>query len=159
MGRAVTCFLRAADLGVVVATPEPTSITDAYALIKCVVAPAGAQVLREERAPRVVLVVNQVAGEREARSVHARIGAVCDRFLRYPLPLLGWVAQDVRVGSAVRKKRPVMLEFPRCQATRDLHLLGETVVRMLGSAAGTVTDTRARSGLGAMLTKLFLRGS
>lgn len=158
MGRGVTCFLRAADLAVVVATPEPTSITDAYALLKCVVAPAGAQSLRQEREPRVALVVNQVTGEREARSVHARIGAVSDRFLKYPLPLLGWVAQDVRVASAVRKKRPVLLEFPRCAASRDLRRLGETVARVLGPSEAAAGDGRAHRGLAWMMSRLFLRG-
>src|SRR5262249_30770337 len=74
VGPSVLDFLYAADLALVVATPEPTAIADAYALIKCLHAgrlDAGAR--RDHAAqPAVALVVNQ-ADPREAAAVHARI--------------------------------------------------------------------------------------
>ena len=159
LSRGVTCFLRAADLSIIVATPDPTSITDAYALIKCVVS-GGARLHTGDpgaASPRIVLLVNQADSEREARSVHARIAAVAQRFLSYRLPLLGWVAQDVRVIAAVRKRAPVMLESPRCQASRDLRDLALTVMRELRPAQGPAPAAAPRPGLSGLLSRLFLR--
>ncbi|MCC6660883.1 MAG: MinD/ParA family protein [Phycisphaerales bacterium] len=170
ISRGVTCFLRAADLSVVVATPDPTSITDAYALVKCVVGgaapgdtapggttPGGAALQSGGATPHVVLVVNQADSEREARSVHARIAAVTQRFLSYRLPLLGWVAQDVRVIAAVRKRAPVMLESPRCQASRDLRDLALSVMREVRPAQGSLRPVVQRPGLSGLFSRLFLR--
>ncbi len=143
IGPNVTNFVAAADLALVVATPEPTAIADAYALIKCVAArryevrdgPArrGGGVGLASRCPaNLALLINQVADGAEARSVHARIGAVCDRFLALKVRLAGWIAQDLRVADSVRARRPFVLHAPRTQATRDILRLAESLLRPLG---------------------------
>lgn len=160
LGREVIAFMEVADLAVVVATPEPTSIADAYALIKCVHQNAKeARALRrtpEAAEPRMVLVVNQASGQAEADAVHARMSAVSARFLGAPLPLLGWVSQDHRVAAAVRARRPVLLESPNTSASRDLQRLAREVVKAVGgaSAAG-----ERRKGISGWLSRLVLRGS
>jgi flagellar biosynthesis protein FlhG len=127
VGGVVTSLLNAADMGVVVVTPEPTSIADAYALIKC--AHAGA----EEgawRTPR--LLGNQAIDRAEAQSVHARIAAVCERFLGFRPESLGWIAQDLRVAEAVRARRPVLLAAPSCRASRQMREAGRRVAQEVG---------------------------
>jgi len=119
----VTSMIRASDLCLVVATPEPTSIADAYALIKCVVQPA-----RERKAepPRIALIVNQ-AGPREADEVHTRIAGVCRRFLSYDLPMIGSVRKDRRVSAAVKRRRPFMVTAPRSGVGRDVTRLARSL--------------------------------
>ncbi|MEZ6318023.1 MAG: AAA family ATPase [Phycisphaerales bacterium] len=131
MGDSVRRFMRAADLGLVVVTPEPTSIADAYALIKVLVSlkPAGGA---PGKAPTLGLIINQVVNEKEAHAVHARIGGVCDRFLEYRLPLIGWVRRDKRVANAVRRRTPVMIESPRSAAAKDLDRLAGSLVDWAG---------------------------
>ncbi len=160
MSRAVTSFMHAADVGIVVATPDPASITDAYALIKCILAPAGARPEPDEPPARshLVLVVNQVTGEKEARAVHARIEAVSTRFLGYRLPLLGWVMQDARVATAVRRRRPVLLDSPDCRASADLRDTALRLVRGLRQPVGVNAPESRRSGFARALSRLFLRG-
>jgi flagellar biosynthesis protein FlhG len=167
LGREVLSFSRAADLSIVVATPEPTSIADAYALIKCILK-------REEKArplrphssggeslPRVALVVNQTSGQPEAQSVHARMAAVCHRFLGYSLPLLGWIPQDARVPIAIRKRSPLLVADASAPAALAIRSLASSIARELrlpprpmpGTALETIrkgpaADTPARSGGG-----------
>lgn len=162
LGPEIISFIHAADLAVVIATPEPTSIADAYALIKCSVLAQRqsrrAHGLRPESpvpVPRLGLVVNQAADPEEAAGVHARIAGVCARFLGYPLPLVGWVMQDARVGGAVRKRRPVLLESGKCQASRDLRALAVAVAKLLEPPAGETGDLRTARG---WLRRLVLRG-
>jgi flagellar biosynthesis protein FlhG len=118
----VTTFLAAADLTLVLATPEPTSIADAYALIKCL-----RSGLRLNRRPRLeaplALVVSQARTEQEAMSVHQRIDAVSRRFLKCPVPLAGWISEDIAVGDAVRRRVPLLLSTPAAAASQDMRRL------------------------------------
>jgi flagellar biosynthesis protein FlhG len=109
LGGHVASFLAAADLALVVVVPEPTSIADAYALIKAT--------RKRSVGVRLALVVNQAASEREAVKVHNRIAGVCEKFLGFRPPLAGFVARDLRVPKSVRERRPVVLTHPRSPAS------------------------------------------
>ncbi|MDX2130575.1 MAG: AAA family ATPase [Planctomycetota bacterium] len=121
---AVSTFVRAADLVLVVATPEPTSIADAYALMKCVRA-------QSTEPPVFALVVNEVTGDAEALHVHQRLAATCKKFLGFPLPLVGIVRRDDAVEDAVRARRPLLIGTPRARASRDVGDLAGRVARTL----------------------------
>lgn len=92
-------LVAAADLAVVVLTPEPTSIADAYALIKSLVRAQG-----PEAGERVGLVVNQTDSRAEAERVHRRIAAVARKFLGLELALLGRIPSDRAVARGVREQ-------------------------------------------------------
>ncbi|MBN1490655.1 MAG: MinD/ParA family protein [Phycisphaerae bacterium] len=108
ISRGVVSFGLAADIVVVVATPEPTSLTDAYAMIKIL--------SRQEADRTLALVVNQAASRSEAEFVFDRVAGVAARFLGVPLVNLGYVLQDEAVGLAVRQRRPLLLGQPRSAA-------------------------------------------
>lgn len=152
LGRDVITFIHAADLALVIATPEPTSIADAYALIKCALRGdidadrASDLRMAPESLPRLALVVNQAADAREAAQVHARIAGVCERFLRQRLPLLGWVSQDPKVGAAVRQRRPVLLACAKCAASRDLRALAAALTQALEPHRAPDPPVRGISG-------------
>jgi flagellar biosynthesis protein FlhG len=140
LGPSVLSFLNAADLSLIVATPEPPSIADAYALIKCALAQQDADRFADRAhrglapipsPPPMTMVVNQAADAKEAAAVHARVAAVCARFLSYPLPMLGVIAQDPRVAVAVRERRPFLLGAPRTPASRDIRAVAGALVRQL----------------------------
>src|SRR5262245_32062222 len=94
----VTSFVAAADAAVVVVTPEPTSIADAYAMIKCVVTgrPPGAP------APRIGLIVNEAATKAEGDGVYGRITATAKKFLSLEPTHLGVLHLDDAMPAAVR---------------------------------------------------------
>jgi flagellar biosynthesis protein FlhG len=161
LGRDVLSMIRIADLPIVVVTPEPTSIADAYALIKCAVLAARERGARDLRHGSVGgaglgLVINQARDEKEAAAVHARLAGVCAKFLKQQPPLLGWVARDERVGDAVRKRRPLLLEYPRSAAARGVHTLAGAVEA--GLAPRGAAPERKVEGLSDLLSRLVLRG-
>jgi flagellar biosynthesis protein FlhG len=105
----VLSFTRAADHVLVVTTPEPTAITDAYAVIKVI--------SREDMNRRVSLLVNQARTPTEARVVYERIAKVAQQFLGMKIYDAGYVAFDEQVSFAVRRRQPFVIGAPKCPAS------------------------------------------
>lgn len=150
IGPGVMAFLRAATLVLLVATPDPASITDAYALVKC---------LHESAPPRVALVVNQARGRDEAASVHARLAACCGRFLGLPLPLVGWVPVDARLHRSVRTRRPLLAGGSRSPAARALQAIAREAADSIGIRPSPVRDPNARGSIVSWLHRLGMFSS
>ncbi|NQU75624.1 MAG: MinD/ParA family protein [Planctomycetes bacterium] len=121
IGNNVITFAFGADTILVVATPEPTSITDAYALIKVLV--------QRQCQARMGLLVNFAADRNEARATFNRIATVAREFLGADLYDAGYILSDPKVVAAVRKRQPFVLAYPRCQASRCLAALATKLSR------------------------------
>ena len=121
----VLAFTRAADHVLVITTPEPTAITDAYAVVKVI--------SRDNVERRVSLLVNQARNPNEARIVHDRIAKVARQFLNIRLFDAGYIPEDEQVASAVRKRSPFVLSAPRCAAS---HAVSQLAVRLEQGVAG-----------------------
>ncbi|MEX0886476.1 MAG: MinD/ParA family protein [Phycisphaeraceae bacterium] len=126
IGPNVLGFLVAVDEVIVVTTPEPTAITDAYALIKTLTRKR-AQAGQDPPAARIL--VNQAADEREARSVYERVAAVCRRFLGFTPRFAGYIPHDPVVPAAVRQRQLFVLEQPRSPAGVCMHRLAHRIDR------------------------------
>jgi flagellar biosynthesis protein FlhG len=116
----VVTFAAAAHSTVVVTTPEPTAVTDAYAMIKTIFA----------RAPQanVELVVNMAANEIEAERVFLRMDRVSRTFLNRKLTYAGWLPRDAVVVDAVRQRMPFVLLSPDSAATTSLRGLSRRLI-------------------------------
>ena len=100
----VMYFNMAAQDIVVVVTPEPTSMTDAYALMK---------VLATKYAEKnFKVVLNAVANAAEAKDVFRRLSTVAERFLNISLDYLGFVVYDTAFSQAVRQQKPLLELYP-----------------------------------------------
>ncbi len=154
VGRSVTALLQAADAGLVVATPEPTSMADAYALLKCLVLSEDLE-WDPARSESLHVVINQSADESEAHDVHARLTAVCGRFLGVRPKLLGSIAQDLRVAQAVRARCPVVLHAPESAAARHMVVLATRLIDRLGVGVPHAAP-RTASGFRAALARILL---
>ncbi|HOQ88634.1 MAG TPA: hypothetical protein PLX03_00705, partial [Candidatus Hydrogenedentes bacterium] len=110
IGRNATAFAVAADEVLLVATPEPSSIVDAYAMLKTLVAMRGNIHVR--------LVVNQVLNQNQAQAVAAKLGRVALNYLGKPLSCAGWVPRDPHVSQAVMQSSPLLNVFPDAPASR-----------------------------------------
>jgi flagellar biosynthesis protein FlhG len=121
LSRTVLALALAADEVFVVTTPEPTALTDAYAMIKVLTQ-------RRPELPRR-LVVNLAEHAAQAHEVHGRVDRIVQRFLGREVPLAGWIPRDACVERAVREQRPLMLYFPYVRATEAIHGIASRLAR------------------------------
>ncbi|AQQ54115.1 MinD/ParA family protein [Planococcus lenghuensis] len=106
-------FILAADDVVLVTTPEPTSITDAYSIVKMVHA--------KDPNVHLKLVVNQCTNDKEGHDTIANFQRVTEQFLEKKLGALGCIPSDGNVPSAVKKQSPFLLAYPHCDASQAIH--------------------------------------
>ena len=125
ISRSVVGFAAAAERVMVVCTPEPTSITDAYGMIK--------SLLAASRDISIRLLVNMVESEAEGRDVHHRMQQACSTFLRYPIALAGLVPRDPTVLQAVRNQLPFVIGSPNGLATRRIRAMAASELGEQGS--------------------------
>jgi len=109
--RFVRQLLAAADCVLVVTTPEPTAIANAYATIKT---------LGNNASPRVELVVNRVDGARQARAILDRLRRTTNVFLEGDIEAAGWIPEDPHVAAAVADRLPLALDAPDSPAARAI---------------------------------------
>jgi flagellar biosynthesis protein FlhG len=119
ISQAVINFLRASQEIVVVVCDEPTSITDAYGLIKLL--------NRDYKMTRFRVLANMVGSEREGRNVYAKLLTVTDRFLDVTLQYLGSIPYDEAVKQAVRAQVPVVKGFSKAKAAQAYRQLANKV--------------------------------
>jgi flagellar biosynthesis protein FlhG len=117
----------AADQAVILTTPDPTALTDAYAMVK---------VLTQRRPGLSLhLVVNLVEQAAQAREIHAHLSRIIRRFLEREVPLAGWIPRDACMERAVREQRPLALYFPYARATDAIQALARSL-----APCGATTD-------------------
>ncbi len=131
IGDSVVHLARGADRTLIVVSPEPTSLVDAYAAIK--VLSSGTDLAR------IGLIVNGARDSEESHAVHGQIDRVCRRFLGYGVAFDGEVLHDEHVPAAVREQRAVVDLHPHAPASRCFQRLA---VR-LGRARVTRPDASA----------------
>ncbi|MBL0388930.1 MinD/ParA family protein [Tumebacillus sp. ITR2] len=108
-------LILAADEIYVVLTPEPTSITDAYALIKMVV--------NRDPDANMRLLVNRAQTAGEGREAADKISLVAERFLNLKIPMLGILPDDPNVTKSVKQQVPFFIAHPDTTASRSLKQL------------------------------------
>jgi flagellar biosynthesis protein FlhG len=112
LGAGTLDIAAAADKLLVVCTPEPTSVSDAYGFVKACV--------RRGRIDPVLLAVNASHDAAQADLAAARMRATCARFLDTRVDMLGVIPSDEAVRHAVHARRPLMEMSPRSEAARAL---------------------------------------
>ena len=115
LDRTVRQLAAMARTSLVVATDEPTSLTDAYAFIK----------LAHMQNPTVDLriVVNMAASPAEGERTYATLLKACESFLKISPRLAGVIRRDGKVKDAIRHQTPILTRHPNCQAAEDIEAL------------------------------------
>ena len=133
-------FIAAADDAIIITTPEPTAITDAYGIIKIIATEY------DNLDMELKLVVNRVKGAGEAKKVADRMTHIAGQFLNLKVDYLGFIKDDPVVSQAVLRQKPFMVIDPRCEASKCVqHIVG----RMEKS------ELRETGGFASMLKRLF----
>jgi flagellar biosynthesis protein FlhG len=142
----VQCMSLAADEVIVVATPEPTSVTDAYALIKLLSS--------RDREKALRLIVNRAETPGEADDIARKLAQVAARFLDVELRGLGYVLSDPAVVRSVKQQTPFLIGYPRSRASvcvRDI------AARLMdgGAPPGAGDGGRGMSGFFSRMSRLL----
>jgi flagellar biosynthesis protein FlhG len=133
-------FIVTADDAVIITTPEPTAITDAYGIIKIIATEYDAPSME------LKLVVNRAKGAAEAKNVASRIINIAGQFLNLKVDYLGFIYDDPTVPQSVLRQKPFLVVDPKCKASICVQHLVERIDRNKPEALG---------GIGAMIHKLF----
>lgn len=116
----VLYFNMAAQESIVIVTPEPTSITDAYALIKVL--------STKFKKKHFMILINLVPNDREAKEVFRKISRVADRFLDHlSIDYLGFIPFDEKLPMAVKQQRAVLELYPKASSSRSLMELAKAI--------------------------------
>lgn len=108
LNNTVLNFLRASDDILLLTTPEPTALTDAYAMLKALRAEPGGVLVN--------VVINRVRLEADAQATFQRLEIAVQKFLKGSLSLLGWVYEDPLVGRSVMQQEPLGVLYPDSSA-------------------------------------------
>ena len=111
---AVLEFLVASGEILLVTTPEPTSITDSYSLLKAL----SRHPRFEKDASQIKMVANKVSGKDEGNVLYHKLNAVVSRYLKLNLDYLGMVPQDPALEKAVMQQKPVSMVNPGAKSAK-----------------------------------------
>jgi flagellar biosynthesis protein FlhG len=140
IGPDVLQFASAADIVLVVTTPEPTAITDAYGMIKAL--------SRRGFVGSLSVLTNQADNRQEGRATYQRLAEVAKRFLDIRVFDAGYVDEDPKVRQAVRRRQAFVLAYPKCPASRAIAAL----VNKLSPGGALV---RQKEGFFRRMVRLF----
>ena len=131
---------------ILVATPEPTSITDAYALLKSVNK-------RDDfdKNQKIRMITNRVDSIKEGKELFDKLNAVVNRFLDVNIDFLGAVPQDSNVSKAVMRQIPFSIAYPNTQAAIAVNDIAH---ELLGNTTCTQTD---KKGITYLFSKFMHR--
>ena len=118
---------------IVVITPEPTSLTDSYALIKVL--------CTQHQVRNFQVIVNMAESDKEGRNAFNRLAQACERFLELPISLLGIVHRDPMVTESVRHQVPLLKFSPNCQASQDIRAIARKIMERRSRLADLIART------------------
>ncbi|RDI47439.1 MinD/ParA family protein [Falsibacillus pallidus] len=126
-------FLLSVDDIIVVTTPEPTSVTDAYSMIKFMT--------QKDSGLHFSIICNRVETESEGRETIKRLRLAAEKFLKVDVRPLGMLPEDSLVKKSVLNQRPFTVEFPLSKAAQSFNVIVQNYLS--GEGAGQNTMQKA----------------
>lgn len=121
----VVKFCELADQVYIVITPEPTAITDGYALLKTLISHFGLSSI-------VKLVINKTESQKEAHNVFNKLSYVCKSFLDFTVEYAGHIPYDEQLFKAVKEQVPILKYAPEAKSSRAYFQLAKLYLGSLG---------------------------
>lgn len=143
---AVLEFVAASEEVLLVATPEPTSITDAYALLKSL--NRNAAYVPDKTV--IKMIANEIRSEKEAEELFDKLSIVVNKFLNIDVEFLGTIPYDINMQKAVMKQAPVSITDPNCSSARAIRTIVEKTW-----GEGTELIKRENRGLMQLFTSMI----
>ena len=142
IGENVIFFVGAAQEAILVVSPEPTSLVDAYAAVKVLSQKAGVQTFN--------VIINPIVDEMAARGIFQKLTAVTSKFLEAKVRHMGYIPRDENMHRAIMAQRPVCEMFPASPSARAISV---SAARFLEDKS--TTDAAVGGGLKLMWQRLF----
>lgn len=126
----VLSFIAASEELIVITTPEPTSLTDGYSLIKAID--------HYKLKTNAKIIVNKAFTREEGEETYHRFDRAVSRFLKINIEYLGCILDDKKLVQSVRQQKPFVVLYPNCDAAKDIEniamkLIGQEMNRSDGA--------------------------
>ncbi|MBR1478109.1 MAG: P-loop NTPase [Lachnospiraceae bacterium] len=131
IGNTVLEFLVASDEIILVTTPEPTSITDSYSLLKSL----GSHVRFNRGVTQVKMLANKVMSENDGEILYRKLNSVVERYLNMPMEYLGNVPFDNQLAESVMQQSPVVIKVPNSRSAMAYERIAN---KLLGNESANV---------------------
>jgi flagellar biosynthesis protein FlhG len=120
----VLSFIAASEELIIITTPEPTSLTDGYSLIKATD--------HYKLKNKAKIVVNKAFTKDEGEETYKRFNRAVSKFLEIDIEYLGCILEDKKLVQSVRQQKPFVISYPNCDAAKDIEnismkLIGEEI--------------------------------
>jgi flagellar biosynthesis protein FlhG len=120
INRSVLGFVASCEELIVVTTPEPTSLTDAYCLLKAV--------NHFDLQKEAKMIINRVNDEKEGDLTYNKFNKAVTSFLKINLEYLGSVYEDKKLVQAVKTQQPFVIVYPNCEAAKGLENIANKII-------------------------------
>ena len=118
----VTSFVLATEEVIIIVTPEPTSLTDAYAMIKVIIS--------KNFKGRIKILSNQVSTEAESKKIFQKLAYAVKKFLKIDIEFLGYVLIDKNMTEAVKQQKLILTFYPSSPASRCITNLANHICNL-----------------------------
>lgn len=120
VSRDILSFISASEELIIITTPEPTSLTDAYSLIK---ATDHFKLKSEAR-----IIVNKAFTQKEGQETYDKFERAVSKFLKIKVDYLGCILDDKKLVQSVRQQKPFVILYPNCDASRDVDNIATKII-------------------------------
>jgi len=128
VNKSVLGFIACCEDLIIVTTPEPTSLTDAYSLLKAV------KHFNIKNSAKVI--VNRSLDNSEANLTFNKFNNAVTKFLNMEIEYLGKISEDRKLSYAVRAQQPVVVSYPNSEAAKDINRIAGTIEGMKAKSNG-----------------------
>lgn len=139
INRSVLGFASCAEDLIILTTPEPTSLTDAYSLLKAI------NHFKLQKSAKVI--INRVLSDKEGEMTFQKFNNAVENFLKMNLEYLGCISEDRKLIQAVRQQQPFLLSYPGCSASQDIENIALKI-------AGAASENKGM-GVQGLFKKIF----
>ncbi|MBV7272203.1 MinD/ParA family protein [Clostridium thailandense] len=120
VNRDVLGFISCCEELILITTPEPTSLTDAYSLLKAV---SHFKIRQDAK-----VIVNRVMDANEGENTFNKFNSAVKKFLNVELQYLGQLTDDKKLIQAVRKQQPFLISYPNSDVARDIDYIASKII-------------------------------
>ena len=137
----VLSFIAASEELIIITTPEPTSLTDGYSLIKATD--------HYKLKTKAKIIVNKAFTKQEGQETYNKFNQAVSRFLKIEIEYLGCILEDRKLVQSVRQQKPFIVLYPNCDAAKDIETIS---LKIMGQEINT---TNGAKGLVSRLVNIF----